>query len=80
MALFSAGPAKIAGDVIADVSAIAWLTPLALYVARHRDDIIVTFTLAELAAFGGLMFTIIKIVHYTRPGPGPRARNHTGID
>lgn len=34
MALFGAGPAKIAGDVIADISALASLAPVALYLDR----------------------------------------------
>lgn len=80
MALFSAGPAKIAGDVIADFSALASLAPLALYFTRHRDEVVVTLTVAELAALGLLLFFVIKVIHYTRPGPGPSARNHSGIE
>jgi hypothetical protein len=56
------------------VAVIAALAPAAIWLIAEKDTVALSLTYGELALFSGLLFFVLKIVHYTRNG-NPQNRN-----
>jgi hypothetical protein len=67
---FSAGIGGAVGNGVANVTALAALAPAAIWLISNKDAEAVTFsfTYGQLALIGGVLFFLVKIVHYTRAG------------
>lgn len=68
----SGGIGNKIGKGVANLTAIAALTPVVLWLLEHKEEAAVTLTYGQLALFGGFAFVIVKVIHYTR-APGPVA-------
>lgn len=68
LSLFSgAGAVSQAAGAAVNVAALLSLAPAVLWFIHHKDEVLTTITYGQAALFGGLLFGIIKIAHYTRP-------------
>lgn len=70
----SGGIGNKIGRGVANVTALAVLAPVALWLLEHKEEAAVSLTYGQLALFGGFAFCIVKVIHYTRaPGPSELA-------
>lgn len=75
---FSANTGHKIGTVVADLGAIAAITPAVIWLVTHKDEAALCFTWGQLAAAGAFVFAVIKIAHYTRAGnPALRGTDNT---
>jgi len=75
--IFTTGPGAIVGGWVTNIAAltalVAALSPIALAVLGHKDDVFITVTVGELFFWigmgSGVFLFALKIAHYTR-SPG----------
>lgn len=68
---FGAGIGQKIGNAVSNSVSMAALIPAAVWFVSHKDETLTVITYGNAAVMGLLLFSIIKIVHYTAP---PQAR------
>lgn len=66
----SGGVGQRIGRGVANLTAIAALAPVGIWLLEHKEEAAVTLSYGQLALFGGFAFFVVKLIHYTR-APGP---------
>lgn len=71
-ALFGQGIGQKIGAGLSNITALAALAPIALWlIGNDANAVAVSLTWRELAMISGLLFAVVKVAHYTRsPGGG----------
>ena len=64
---FGGGVGQAIGNGVSNTVAIAALAPAAYWFVNHKDEVFLTVSYSDIAAFGMLLFFVIKIVQYTNP-------------
>jgi hypothetical protein len=68
------GAGNTLGNTVANgvsgVALLAALAPAVMWFLGHKDEIFVTFQFSygQAAVVCGLLFFLLKLIHYTRPG------------
>ena len=65
---FSQGIGSKIGNATANVASIAALAPVAYWLIENRESSFIVISYGDMAFWGGIMFVLIKVVHYTRAG------------
>lgn len=68
LSIFGGGVGQKIGGAVANVTALAALAPVVYWLIENKEGVFLELTYGEVAFFGGLLFFVVKLVHYTRPG------------
>lgn len=77
ISIFGQGAGNVIGKTVTNVSVIAALTPIVIWLAVHKEENFVCLAYGELAFFGIVLAIMLKIAQYTRAGnPHNRGNNY----
>jgi hypothetical protein len=66
------GVGSVVGNAVANtastVALIAAIAPAVIWFIGNKDTVFITFTYGQTAVGFGVLFIVLKIVHYTRAG------------